>query len=224
MIEIVSKTKDFVVIFKPSGMPSQSDPTGTLDAMTALKTLMTEQGERDELYLIHRLDRVVGGLLVYARNKQSAAWLSRLVADRLIDKEYFAVVEGTAESGILKDYIYKDATLNKAFVVDKKRAGVKDAELEYNALATVEIENRTLTLVRIKLKTGRFHQIRAQFASRKMPLIGDKKYGSRDFKAKTPSLFATSLEFDYKGERVKYSRVPELSEYPWSLFDKELFL
>ena len=223
MIEIVSKTKDYVVIFKPSGMPSQSDPTGATDAMTELGNVLRDMGERDELYLIHRLDRVVGGLLVYARNKQSAARLSSLVADRLIEKEYFAVVEGKAEGGVLRDYIYKDATLGKAFVTDRKRAGVKEAELEYSTLAMIEAEKCSLSLVKVRLKTGRFHQIRVQFASRKMPLIGDKKYGSRDFKAKTPSLFATSLAFDYKGERVKYSKIPDLSQYPWSLFDKELF-
>lgn len=223
MIEIVSKTKDYIIIFKPCGMPSQSDPTGDVDAMTALKQILKDGGEREELYLIHRLDRVVGGLLVFARNKQSAALLSSLVADRLLDKEYYAVVEGTLEGGVMTDYIYKDASLGKAFVTDRKRLGVKNAELEYSTLATVKVEERSLSLVKVKLKTGRFHQIRVQFASRKMPLIGDKKYGSRDFKAKTPSLFATSLSFDFKGKRISESRLPDLESYPWSLFEKESF-
>ena len=223
MIEIVSKTKDYIIIFKPCGMPSQSDPTGDVDAMTALKQILKDGGEREELYLIHRLDRVVGGLLVFARNKQSAALLSSLVADRLLDKEYYAVVEGTLEGGVMTDYIYKDSSLGKAFVTDRKRLGVKDAELEYSTLATVKVEERSLSLVKVKLKTGRFHQIRVQFASRKMPLIGDKKYGSRDFKAKTPSLFATSLSFGFKGKRISESRLPDLESYPWSLFEKESF-
>ena len=120
--------------------------------------------------------------------------------------------------------MFKDSRKNKGFVVKKQRAGVKSAELEYRLLDRKTVGQRSLSLVKICLKTGRFHQIRAQFASRKMPLIGDKKYGSRDFKAKMPSLFATSLEFDYKGERVKYSRLPELSEYPWSLFEEEKYV
>ena len=223
MIEIVAKTKDFVVIYKPAGVPSQSDPSGDTDAMTACADMLADQGEGNTLYLIHRLDRVVGGLLVFARNKKAAAELSAMVADRRLVKEYYAVVEGRAEGGVMKDYLYKDATLGKAFVTDRKRAGVKEADLEYTLLDTLTVENRELSLVRIFLKTGRFHQIRAQFASRKMPLIGDKKYGSRDFKAKTPALFATHIAFELSKKDISIDRLPDLNEYPWSLFTKEKY-
>ncbi len=223
MIEIVRKTKDYVIIYKPAGIPSQSDPSGDKDAMTICAELLRQDGESDTLYLIHRLDRVVGGLIVYARNKKSAAQLSALVAEHRFVKEYYAVVSGRAEGGVMQDYLYKDATMGKAFVTDRKRSGVKEAELEYAALNTVSLYGREISLVKIRLKTGRFHQIRAQFSSRQMPLIGDKKYGSRDFKAKMPSLFATSLAFDYNGEQICCSRLPDLGEYPWSLFDKELY-
>ena len=220
MIEIVAKTKDFVVIYKPAGVPSQSDPSGDTDAMTMCSEMLRHKGESSELYLIHRLDRVVGGLIVFARNKKSAATLSSLVAEHNITKEYFAVVEGRAEGGVMHDYIYKDATLSKAFVTDRKRSGVKEAELEYTTLDTIGIDNREISLVRVRLKTGRFHQIRAQFSSRKMPLIGDKKYGSRDFKAKTPSLFATRLEFCFNGKEISESKLPDITVYPWSLFEE----
>ena len=223
MIEIVNKTKDYVIIYKPAGIPSQSDPGGDPDAMTLTSRILLEIGEREELFLIHRLDRVVGGLLVFARNKKSAAHLSSLVAERRLEKHYFAVVEGEAEGGAMKDYLYKDATLGKAFVCDRQRAGVKSAELEYRLLDRKTVGQRSLSLVKICLKTGRFHQIRAQFASRKMPLIGDKKYGSRDFEAKMPSLFATELAFEFNGDSVRASRLPELSSYPWSLFEKEKY-
>ena len=224
MIEIISKTKDYVIIYKPQGIPSQSDPSGDKDAMSMCSQMLRQMGESDALYLIHRLDRVVGGLIVFARNKKSAATLSSLVAEHNITKEYFAVVEGRAEGGVMRDYIYKDATLGKAFVTDRKRSGVKEAELEYTTLDTVSIDNREISLVKVRLKTGRFHQIRAQFSSRKMPLIGDKKYGSRDFKAKLPSLFATRLAFDFNGNAVSESKLPDLSEYPWSLFEEEKYV
>ena len=120
----------------------------------------------------------------------------------------------------MQDYIYKDAALNKAFVTNRSRSGVKSAELEYTTLSVLELDGRHISLVKVKLKTGRFHQIRAQFASRKMPLIGDKKYGSRDFKAKMPSLFASEIGFKIGGDIVECKALPNLCEYPWSLFDK----
>jgi 23S rRNA pseudouridine1911/1915/1917 synthase len=223
MIEIISKTDDYVIIYKPAGIPSQSDPGGDSDAMSICRRLLREMGEKDALYLIHRLDRVVSGLMVFARNKRSAVDLSLQVSERDFGKSYFAVVEGRAEGGVLSDYIYKDPRLNKAFITDRKRAGVKSCELEYECKAICETWGKTLSLVKISLKTGRFHQIRAQFSSRKMPLIGDKKYGSRDFKAKMPSLFATEISFRINEKEVKASRLPDLSEYPWSLFTEDKY-
>ena len=223
MIEILSKTVEYVIIYIPAGMPSQSDPSGDPDAMTVCSGLLREMGENDTLYLIHRLDRVVGGLMVFARNKKTAADLSLQVADHSFEKQYYAVVQGMADGGVLFDYIYKDARLSKAFVVDRQRAGVKPAELEYRTLDFTDNGGQTVSLVKIKLKTGRFHQIRAQFAHRQMPLIGDKKYGSRDFVAKTPSLFATEIGFKIKGKNVRATRLPSITEYPWSLFAEEKY-
>ena len=218
------KTKDYVIIYKPAGILSQSDLSGDTDAMTACSAMLTESGEAGQLYLIHRLDRVVGGLLVFARNKKSAAELSAAVAERNLIKEYYAVVEGRAEGGIMRDYLYKDAAIGKAFVTDRKRAGVKEAELEYSTLGVASVDGREISFVKIRLKTGRFHQIRAQFASRKMPLIGDKKYGSRDFKAKMPSLFAARLFFDFDGKEVNVIKLPDFSCYPWSLFEEDKYV
>ena len=223
MIEIICKTSDYVVIYKPAGISSQADPSGDKDAMTLLAEALAGMGESNKLYLIHRLDRVVGGLLVYARTAAAAAALSASVSDRRMEKEYFAVCEGYAEGGIMRDYLYKDAALGKAFVSQRPRAGVKEAELEYGLEDSVSVGDRILSLVRVRLRTGRFHQIRAQFSSRKMPLVGDKKYGSRDFSRRTPALFATHLAFDYKGKRAEFSRIPDLNEYPWSLFAAEKY-
>jgi 23S rRNA pseudouridine1911/1915/1917 synthase len=183
--------------------------------------LLREAGEDASLYLIHRLDRVVGGLLVFARDKATAALLSSAVAERKMTKEYYAIVPGQPSGGVMEDYLYKDATLGKAFVTDRKRAGVKEARLEYKCCRTVSTDKGEISLVRVRLDTGRFHQIRCQFASRKMPLLGDKKYGSRDFVAKAPALFAAHLSFDFNGKLVEASALPDLSKYPWSLFDEE---
>ena len=225
MISIVCKTRDFVVINKPVGVPSQSDPSGDIDAMSACSQMLSELGEKNtKLYLIHRLDRVVGGLMVFARNHGAAAKLSSSVAEREMIKEYFAVLEGDlADEGTLCDYIYKDARLGKAFVTPKSRNGVKYAELSYNLLERVNLDGKTLSLVKVRLNTGRFHQIRVQFSSRKMPLVGDKKYGSRDTKSKIPALFATGLEFSIDGKDESFFVAPEIENYPWNLFAKKNF-
>ena len=224
MTEIVCKTNDYVVIYKPAGIPSQSDLTGDKDAMTITAELLCEMGESKSLFLIHRLDRVVGGLMIFARNKSYAATLSSLVSEHKFTKEYFAVVDGSPESGRFVDYIYKDSSLSKAFVTDRKRSGVKEAVLDFVHLESVTLENgRVLSLVKVKPLTGRFHQIRVQFASRKMPLVGDKKYGSKDAVAKFPSLFATRLAFDLGKKSIDSSLLPDLSDYPWSLFDENSY-
>ena len=202
-------------------MPSQSDPSGDKDAMTLTSELLRSEGSNPSLFLIHRLDRVVGGLMVFARTKDAAAVLSSAVAERDMTKEYFAVVPGSPEGGVMEDYLYKDANLGKAFVTDRKRNGVKEARLEYSVCKTVTTEKGDISLVRVKLGTGRFHQIRCQFASRRMPLIGDKKYGGRDALAKTPSLYASHLSFEYKGEKFDAFALPDLTKYPWSLFSEE---
>jgi len=113
MIEIINKTKDYVIIYKPAGIPSQADPGGDADAMTLCSKILRDRGEKDTLYLIHRLDRVVSGLMVFARNKKTAADLSLQITDRNFSKSYFAVVQGKAEGGVMFDYIYKDQGLIK---------------------------------------------------------------------------------------------------------------
>ena len=219
-MEILYKDKNLIAIYKPAGVPSQPDPSGDADAMTLCSKLLLNSGEKDtNLYLVHRLDRVVGGVMVFARNKAYAAQLSDLVADRGAEKEYLAIVEGELEGGILTDYIYKDTRAGKAFIVDKKRAGVKEARLEYVPLSVNTDETGTKTLIRVKLHTGRFHQIRAQFSSRKHPIVGDGKYGSRDNKATFPALFAYRIAFEINGKKYEFKKMPDIEKYPWSLFN-----
>ena len=223
-MEVKSIDKKTVIVKKPAGIPTQSDLSRDLDLMSMTENHLKEQGERSDLWLVHRLDRVVGGLVVFARNKKSAASLSELVGGKGMHKEYIAVVEGDAEGGVMEDYLFKDSTKGKSFVVSGSRRGAKQAILEYDVIAKTETERGIRSLVRIRLQTGRFHQIRAQFSSRGLSLVGDGKYGSHDNKAKMPALFASGLGYTLDGKDYSAEALPDLNEYPWSLFDKECYI
>lgn len=166
---------------------------------------------------VHRLDRGVGGVMVYAKTPEAAAALSRAVQERRLEKEYLAIVHGALEkeSDMLCDLLFHDKRLNKSFAVERKRAGVKDASLEYRVLKIQTVEPYgELSLLRVKLHTGRTHQIRVQFASRRHPLLGDGKYGARD---NSPiALFSTRLVFPHpmRKEPVEVEAYPE-----WSYFN-----
>ena len=218
MVEILYKSKNAVVIYKEPGIPSQSDPSGDPDAMTLTSEHLRALGENHNLWLIHRLDRVVGGLLIFARNRKTAAVLSEYVKDRLITKEYYAVVEGDAESCTLENFLYKDARAGKSFVIDNERSGAKLARLSYATLATAETEKGKRSLIYVTLDTGRFHQIRAQLSHKGHPISGDGKYGSHDNKAKKLALMSSHLAIKLPGEQINVRRLPDREAYPWSLF------
>ena len=217
-MEFLFKSKDVVIVYKPAGVPSQSDPSGDDDIMKLTGDALEAMGESNTLWLVHRLDRTVGGLMVFARNKKTAAELSSVVGSESFEKEYFAVLDGEADGGVLTDYIYKDSRKGKAFVAKAERKGVKLAKLEYSVIERAVSPSGEKTLVKVKLHTGRFHQIRVQFSSRGTPLTGDGKYGSHDNKAKMPALFAGRLAFNLNGKRVEAKKLPSSDEYPWSLF------
>ena len=184
--------KDLAVIIKPVGLDSES-------AVPA--AIIAELG--GECYTIHRLDLNVGGVMVYARTKQAAAALSRAVQEGTMVKEYVALVHGNPEdTGDWTDYLLKDMKKNKVFVVDRPRKGVKDARLTYQRLSETDP-----ALVRIRLYTGRSHQIRVQFASRKHPLVGDHKYGARDTHTE-PMLHSCCLTFPWKGKQLRFEHLP----------------
>ena len=177
----------------------------------------------EEVHPVHRLDTPVGGTMVYATTKEGARELGKLVSENRMQKQYLAVVCGKPEEdeGILCDLLFKDSFKNKSFVVKRMRKGVKKASLEYKTLATAEHEGNTYSLVSILLHTGRTHQIRVQFASRKMPLTGDRRYGSG--KDGMPlGLWCRSLEFEnpFKNKNTIYFETkPDTDAYPWKLFD-----
>ena len=172
-MEILFEDKSVIVCIKPSGVLSQADIKGSDNMITLL-----EEHTGGSIYPLHRLDREVGGVMVYAKTKSAAAILSRDIAEQKLKKEYIALVHGTPEfqNGIFEDLLFKDSRKNKSFVVKRERKGVKKASLEYEVLN----EKEGLSVVQILLHTGRTHQIRVQFSSRKMPLAGDRKYGAKD--------------------------------------------
>ena len=221
MTEIVFKNKHVAVIYKPCGIPAQPDPSGDSDAMTLTASALCELGEPDSLWLVHRLDRVTSGLMIFARSKKYAAILSDLVREHLFTKEYYAVVDGEPCGGVLEDLLYKDSRSSKAFVVDRERQGVKRARLSYKRLATVSTDKGTRSLLYVSLDTGRFHQIRAQFSHRGTPITGDGKYGSRDNGVKGIALMAARISLELPFGTLDVSRLPETDTYPWSLFARE---
>jgi len=172
------------VAIKPVGISSQASEDHR-DMLTLLRAEYEKQGEHATPYVLHRLDTAVSGVMVYAKTASSAAFLSREIAEGRLQKDYYAVVSGDAEAvlgaseGELHDLMFKDSRKNKSFTVDRMRKGVKKASLSYRVVDTFTREGEVRSLIAIRLITGRTHQIRVQFSSRRLPLVGDGKYGSR---------------------------------------------
>ena len=189
-MEILFSDKDIVVCVKPVGLDSE------MEMPKALKETLG-----GEIFPLHRLDKNVGGVMVYARTKSAAASLSKAIQNGDMVKEYVAKVHGEPEdSGILTDLLFKDSRKNKVFVVKKPRAGVKEAKLQYRHLGE--------GLVHVRLFTGRSHQIRVQFSSRGFPLVGDHKYGSRAPET-APMLYSCRITFPYRGKTMQFCALPQ---------------
>ena len=192
-MEILFADENIAVCVKPVGPDSEHDvPNALCEALGG------------SFLAVHRLDRNVGGVMVYARTKAAAAALSRAIQDGAMEKEYVALVHGLPpEKGDWEDLLFKDSSKNKVFVVKKERRGVKKAQLEF-----VRLTQSDPALMRIRLHTGRSHQIRVQFASRGFPLVGDHKYGSRDDSA-CPMLFSCKLSFPLFGREKVFEALPD---------------
>ena len=206
-MEILYEDKHIVVAIKPVGILSQADSGGRESMVSVLSEIC-----QSDIYPLHRLDRDVSGVMVYAKTKLAAQKLSADIAKKRFLKMYVATVHGvpTEPSGTMQDLLFHDSRKNKTYVVKRERRGVKSALLEYSVVKTEQGENGELTTVRVVLHTGRTHQIRVQFASRGMALVGDRKYGARD-NAEGIALYSHKIGFYH----------PETDEYLTFEYEKE---
>lgn len=207
MPAILYEDPHLLLIRKPVGISTQ-DTEGD-----CVPRRLAEQGYA--VKTVHRLDRPTGGVMVYARTDKAAAALSTLVGqhDRF-QKEYLAVVQGCPDNSesSLTDLLYHDVRKNKSYVVNRPRKGVREARLDYSVIQTITNDAGMFTLIRVYLHTGRTHQIRVQFAARKMPLYGDTRYGG--VKGGGLGLWSHRLTFSHPITRHTVSAV---SEPPWDI-------
>lgn len=220
MINILFEDKAIIVCEKPIGVLSERSQNFREKCMP---DLLEKQTKTYRIDVVHRLDKAVGGAMVFSKKAQASAGLSRAIALHNIKKEYLAVVSGcpNEEEGEWRDFLFRDKSKNKSYVVKKLRTGAKEAILNYKVLNTVESKEGTISLLKISLQTGRTHQIRVQCASRKMPLLGDEKYGSR-IHTKNIALWSTRLAFAHPitNKPIDITLEPPKTE-PWLWFKKD---
>ncbi len=236
-INIIYEDNHLLVVEKPRNILVQADVTGDADLLSILKNDLKERyGKPGAVYLglVHRLDRPVGGTMVFAKTSKAASRLSAQIRSREMTKTYLAVIHGAPETaeGVLCDFLAKDRERNLVKTVDSEEAG-KEAVLEYVNLKSAAIPNSSLgklgsgilSLVKIKLITGRAHQIRVQFASRGCPLWGDSKYGIKNEGKGEIALWSYGLKLSHptKKDEMEFMSIPE-SIYPWSLFSDSIEL
>lgn len=217
-LEVLYEDNHIIVVVKPCNVLSQADSTGDIDLLTMVKQYVKEKYNKPgNVYigLVHRLDRPVGGVMVFARSSKAASRLSQMIKERQLNKNYLAVVRGLLDKkeGEFTDYLLKEDNGNT--IVTTKEKG-KLAKLKYKVLE--ENKSNNLSLVEIELLTGRHHQIRVQFASRGHSLYGDQRYGIKD--NKQIALWAYELEFVHpvKKETMHFTHFPSKSD-AWEIFN-----
>jgi 23S rRNA pseudouridine1911/1915/1917 synthase len=208
-MDILYQDRDILVCIKPPRVLSTDEPGGLPDLVReALGDPMAD------IRTVHRLDRVVSGLMVLARNAHAASELSRQIRENVFKKEYLAVIHGIPKNdGTLRDLLGRDKARRMTFVAKEPAKGVQEAVLHYHCLHSKD----ALSRVRIRLETGRTHQIRVQFASRGMPLVGERKYDTREDPCEI-ALWSCSIGFIHPGtgEAMSFYREPPAG-YPWDM-------
>ena len=215
MLNVIYEANHIIVVEKPVNIPSQEDKTGDIDMITMVKDYLKEKYNKSgNVYvgLVHRLDRPVGGIMIFAKTSKAASRLSESIRTKDFQKTYLAVVHNSnlKSEAVLEDYLWKNEALNKSMVVSKEKHNAKLARLQYQILETASFEKETLSLVEIQLETGRHHQIRVQFASRGNSLYGDQKYGSGP-KGEQIALWAYKIQFKHpvKDEIMTFACKPK---------------
>ena len=221
-LNVIYEDNHIIVVEKPVNIPSQGDKTGDIDMLTIIKKYLKEKYNKPgEVYLglVHRLDRPTGGIMVFAKTSKAASRLSEQIRNNEFHKEYLCIVDGKMEEekGTFEDCLIKNEKTNISKVAKENEKDAKKAILDYEVLKYNNEIN--LSVVKVKLKTGRHHQIRVQFASRNHSLYGDQKYGTRG-KGKKLALWAYSLSFIHPTtkENLKFTLEPEHSE-SWKILD-----
>ncbi len=213
-LNVLFEDNHVIVVEKMVNVPSQADKTGDIDMLSIIKDYLKEKYNKPGnvyLGLVHRLDRPVGGVMVFAKTSKAAARLSEQVRVKEFEKKYLVVVNGKIEpsKGEFEDYLLKNEKKNMSRVVPEGTKNSKYANLEYDVLKYNEEIN--LSVVRVHLHTGRHHQIRVQFSSRDHSIYGDQKYGGRGH-GKQIALWAYSLSFLHPvtKERMEFKVLPEI--------------
>ncbi|MBQ3415719.1 MAG: RNA pseudouridine synthase [Clostridia bacterium] len=212
-LKILYEDNHIIVVEKKPNIPSQADKTEDIDMLTIVKDYIKEKYNKPGnvyLGLVHRLDRPVGGVMVFAKTSKAAGRLSEQVREKIFKKKYLAVIDGKFDkrSGTLEDYLYKDERNNISKVVNKEKKNAKFAKLDYEVITYNE--QKDLSLVKINLHTGRHHQIRVQLANAGHSIFGDQKYGKRG-KGKQIALWAYELTINHPitKEETTFTDFPE---------------
>ena len=198
-LKVIYEDNHIIVVEKTPNIPSQSDKTGDIDMLTLVKQYIKEKYNKPGnvyLGLVHRLDRPVGGIMIFAKTSKAAGRLSEQVREKIFKKKYLAVVDGKIDkrSGSLEDYLYKDERNNMSKVVNKDKKNAKLAKLDYEVITYNEVKN--LSLLKVNLHTGRHHQIRVQLSNFGHSIFGDQKYGKRG-QGKQIALWAYELTIQH---------------------------
>jgi len=227
-IKIIFEDKNIIIVEKPQGIPTQSDKTNDESLLQAINTKTN-----NKTFLIHRLDRPVGGIMIFAKNEKSCNFISKQIQNKDFKKTYLAVVCGIPEKeeATLIDYIIKNERLNISKIVNKNNRGAKKAELSYKLIKTIKTsEYGFLSLLKIELKTGRHHQIRIQLSNACFPIWGDTKYNP-DFGRKGKykisfvniALFSNSIQFiNPTTNKAEQFTITPPNTFPFNLFAKDL--
>lgn len=225
-MQVIYQDNHLFVVEKPVNMPVQEDSSQDADLLTLSKDFIKEQDQKPGnvfLGLVHRLDRPVGGVLVFAKTSKAAGRLSDQIRRRAMGRTYLVVVQGQAprNKGQLKDYMYKDRSKNQSYVVNREHPEAKEAILNYQVIAS----NNQMQLLAVQLETGRSHQIRVQLSHHGMPILGDQKYNARQAQpGQQIALWAyeLSLEHPTLKDIMSFHSIPPLESWPWSSFENEI--